>query len=51
MAKPVTKLDLLWGYTATALNNGAGLILLPVILRYLTLSKKNGAFKPQVQRG
>lgn len=35
MANPVTKLDLLWGYTATALNIGAGLILLPVILRYL----------------
>lgn len=36
MAKPVTRRDVLWGYAASALNIGAGLILLPVILRYLS---------------
>lgn len=35
MAKPVTRRDVLWGYAASALNIGAGLILLPVVLRYL----------------
>ena len=35
MAKPVTKRDLIWGYSASALNIGAGLILLPIVLRYL----------------
>jgi len=35
VAKPVTQRDVLWGYAASALNIGAGLILLPVILRYL----------------
>lgn len=36
MSKPVTRRDVLWGYAASALNIGAGLILLPVILRYLS---------------
>lgn len=35
MTRPVTKRDLLWGYSASVLNIGAGLILLPVILRFL----------------
>jgi len=35
VVKPVTRRDVLWGYAASALNIGAGLILLPVILRYL----------------
>ena len=35
MINPVTRRDVVWGYMATALNVGGGLILLPVILRYL----------------
>ncbi len=35
MVKTVTKKDFYWGYAATALNIGVGLILLPVILIYL----------------
>lgn len=34
MAKSITPQDMLWGYVASALNISAGLILLPVILRY-----------------
>ena len=36
MAKVVTRTDLLWGYAAQALNMGAGLLLLPVILRNMS---------------
>jgi len=36
MAAPATHRDIIWGYIAQALNIGAGLILLPVILHYLT---------------
>jgi len=36
VAKPVTRRDVLWGYLAQALNIGAGIILLPVILHYLS---------------
>ena len=36
MPKPVTGRDLLWGYAASALNIGVGLILLPITLRYLS---------------
>lgn len=35
MAAPATRRDIVWGYIAQALNIGAGLILLPVILHYL----------------
>lgn len=35
MTRSVTHKDILWGYIAQALNIGAGLILLPVILHYL----------------
>ena len=35
MVNPITRCDVLWGYAASSLNIGAGLILLPVILRYL----------------
>jgi len=35
MAAPATRRDIIWGYVAQALNIGAGLILLPVILHYL----------------
>lgn len=36
MAISINRYDVLWGYTASALNIGAGLILLPVILHYLS---------------
>ena len=36
MGRSVTKKDLVWGYAASALNVGAGLILLPIILRHLS---------------
>jgi O-antigen/teichoic acid export membrane protein len=35
MATPATRRDIIWGYVAQALNIGAGLILLPVILHFL----------------
>lgn len=35
MATSVTRTDIAWGYIAQALNIGAGIILLPVILYYL----------------
>jgi len=35
VANSVTRRDVLWGYAASALNIGAGLILLPVILHYM----------------
>ena len=35
MAKSVSQADVVWGYAAQLLNMGAGLMLLPVILRYL----------------
>lgn len=35
MAKTVSRADVVWGYAAQSLNMGAGLMLLPVILRYL----------------
>jgi O-antigen/teichoic acid export membrane protein len=38
LAKPAKKKDLLWGYFAQTLNIGAGLILLPIILRYFTVA-------------
>lgn len=36
MAKAVTRADLLRGHAAQALNVGAGLLLLPVILRNMS---------------
>ena len=36
MAKPLERSDVLWGYVAQALNIGAGLILLPILLRNLS---------------
>ena len=36
MVKVVTRRDIVWGYAAQALNMGAGLMLLPVILLYLS---------------
>lgn len=36
MTKATASGDIIWGYIAQALNIGAGLILLPVILRYLS---------------
>lgn len=35
MIKSITAKDLIWGYGAQILNIGAGLILLPVVLKYL----------------
>lgn len=35
MVRAATRTDILWGYIAQALNIGAGIILLPIILRYL----------------
>ena len=34
--KPLTRGDVLWGYIAQVLNIGAGLILLPILLRNLS---------------
>lgn len=36
MVKAVTKRDVFWGYLAAALNIGAGLILLPVVVKFLS---------------
>ena len=36
MGRSVTRRDLFWGYAASALNVGAGLILLPIVLRHLS---------------
>ncbi|MES9874661.1 MAG: hypothetical protein ABW146_16260, partial [Candidatus Sedimenticola sp. 6PFRAG7] len=36
MAKEVQKIDVFWGYGAQAINVGAELVILPVILYYLS---------------
>ena len=42
MAKSVSQADVVWGYAAQLLNMGAGLMLLPVILRYLPPPSQRG---------
>ena len=36
MVKAATRIDIFWGYLAQLLNIGAGLILLPILLRYMS---------------